>query len=108
MATETSCENNPVLDPNEPIKGHVFAAERIVGILEFEFKKDMSVEYRWQNSWEQAVNTRTDLTYSILSETNFNILSEDNSIWGEGEFHNEEKPYILISNFAKDTLYLKK
>ncbi len=102
------CEVSQV-DTAQEIKGHTFSANYTHLIMELTFYKDMTVLYRYRNSWEKDVNSRSDLNYEVLSDTEFVIFTDDiKQPWGEGVFYNEEIPYILLSNFLGDTLYLKK
>ncbi len=115
MTTETSCEsNNPVLDPNEPIKGHVFSTKtNVFPFIELTFNNDMSVIYRYQNTWDKDAGLepyrRDDLNYTIDSAEEFSIfVNGQEDVWGAGVFHQAKNPYITVSNFYGDTLYLKK
>lgn len=101
------CESNNI-QCDTPI-GHTFAIDNDKRVLSLTFNKDLSAEYHWKNTWEKDINSRTDLYYEIKSNTEFTIFTDnDSTIWGDGVFNNDNRPYILLSNFSLDTLYLKK
>ena len=106
--TLVGCGENIDKSTAQYIKGHTFSQSRTVGVLEFTFNKDMSVAYKWQNTWEKESHTRKDLRYEILNDVDFAIYTTDNDeVWGNGSYHTAIKPFILLDNFQGDTLYVK-
>ena len=96
------------------IKGHTFRTEYSdISFAELSFKRNMSVEYKYQNSWEKEPNSRKDLYYTIDSEKNFTIYREvEDSIYGKvfgvGTYYPDtKKPFIKFDNLGRDFLFLQ-
>ena len=102
------CKKNFENSTSYMIKGKTFAADMNAGIMEIHFNSDLSTIYTWKNTWEKEAHKRADLHSVINDNTSFTIYTnEDNGVWGNGTYHAEKIPYILLDNLSGDTLYIK-
>ena len=102
-----SCNQNLEQTTTAYLAGHTFSTS-FGGVLDFTFHKNTTVVYRWRNTWEKEIHSRNDLYYSNDDDLHFTIYTKnDSNLWSRGEYFPSIKPYVLIDNFAGDTLYLQ-